>query len=128
MRYETVKVKRDSNTTNHLSVGSWELPILDYLYDEGNVIRTGEFVDLAGRDYPDPAQELERLKKVYGADPETKELHAVAVFGVGRTGVKAIAAAIDEAREAEAAAAKPKARKRRAAVERRPGYGDALLA
>lgn len=127
MRYETVKVKRDSNTTNHLSVAPWELAILDYLYDEGNVIRTSQFVE-ADREYPEPAQELERLKKVYGSDPETKELHAVAVFGVGRTGVKAMAAAIDEARDAEHAAAKPKARKRRAAAERRPSYGDALLA
>lgn len=124
MRHETVKVKRDGNTMNHLSVAPWEVPILDYLYDEGNVTRTGQFINLPDREYPDPAEEIARLSKVYGSDPETKEVHAVAVYGTARVGVKALAAAIDEARTEEAAAKK---RKRKVGAKR-PSYGDALLA
>jgi hypothetical protein len=126
MRHETVKVKRDGNTMNHISVAPWEVPILDYLYDEGNVTRVGTFVDLPDREYPDPAQEMERLSKVYGSDPETKEVHAVAVYGSARAGVKALKVAIDEARAEEAAASRK--RVKRKAVGRRPSYGDALLA
>lgn len=125
MRHETVRVKRDELTVHHLSVAPWEIGILEHLYDEGNVTRTGKFVDLPDREYPDPKEEVTRLAKVYGADSETKETHVSIVYGATRAGIKALGVAIDAAREDEHEA-KPK-RKRRS-IAQRPSYGDALLA
>jgi hypothetical protein len=100
MRHEKVTVKRDNNTVHLKTIAPWEIPILEYLFDEGNITRTGEFV-LADQDYPEPADEMLRLTKAYGVDTKTDIPFAVTVFGAARTGVRALAKAIDAAREEE---------------------------
>jgi hypothetical protein len=101
MRHEKVIIKRDTNTVHNKTIAPWEIPILEYLFDEGNVIRTGEYVQ-ADVDYPPAAEEMTRLMKAYGADSKTDIPHAVTVFGAARVGVRALAKAIDAARAEDA--------------------------
>jgi hypothetical protein len=101
MRHEVVKVKRDNNTVHSLTVAPWEVPVLEYLFGEGNVEPQGQFVDAPGRDYPDARDEMGRLQKAYGADVKTDVPHVVSVYGTARVGVKALAKAIDAARGEE---------------------------
>jgi len=110
MRHERVKVTRDTLTVHSLTVAPWEIPILEYTFDDGNVVRTGEYVEIE-RDYPDPGQEFQRLQKAYGQDMKTETPYAVIVFGAARQGVKALAALIDAERDAEGST-KPKKRRR----------------
>lgn len=112
LRHERIKVKRDNNTVHNLTVAPWEIPIIEFLFDEGNVEKTGEFVALNDRDYPDPGQEFVRLQKAYGADVKTNVPHAVTIYGAQRAGVRAVAKAIDAAREDDEEAAKRKGKKR----------------
>jgi hypothetical protein len=128
MRYERVKVKRDTNTVHNHAVAPWEIPVLEYIFEDGNVEPTGEHVD-SGRDYPEATTELDRLVRAYGSDPQTGVPYANSVFGNARAGVRSLAKLIEDAKSEDEAAAKEKAptpaparRSRRAAVE-----ADSLL-
>jgi hypothetical protein len=101
MRHEKVIVKRDNNTVHHKTLASWEIPIVEYLFDEGNVVHTGKFV-LADQDYPPASEEMVRLTKAYGMDTKTGIPHVVTVYGAARAGVRALAKAIEAAQEEEA--------------------------
>jgi hypothetical protein len=109
MRYERVKVKRDTNTVHNRSVAPWETPILEFLFDEGNVERTGEFEEVVGRDYPSPAKELARLVSVYGEDPKNGVPYANMVYGNAKAGERSLAKLIAEAKSEDEAAAEEKA-------------------
>jgi hypothetical protein len=89
--------------------------MLQFLFDEGNVTRTGEFIAV-NREYPDPAMEFARLQKAYGSNVKTDVPHAVSVYGVQHTGVRELRKAIEAARKDEAEAMPKPARRRRAAV------------
>lgn len=100
MRHERVIIKRDNQTVHNKTMAPWEIPLVEYLFDEGNITHTGEFVQ-ADQDYPTPAEEMYRLTKTYGADVKTNIPHVVTVYGAARAGVRALAKAIDAAREEE---------------------------
>jgi hypothetical protein len=134
MRHEIVKVTRDGNTVHNRAVPPWEIPVLEFLFDPGNVEPTDEFVKVEGTpahpaEYPDATAELARLTKAYGADPKSGIAHANSVFGNGRRGVTELRKLIDAAQAAEAAAGKaapkPAKRARREAYE--PAVNDSLL-
>ena len=74
MRYEKVKVTRDTNTVHNREVPPWEVPILEYLFEEG---RAGARVPTEQRDAP------EWLELVGVGVP------AVQVFSLGEFGVAA---------------------------------------
>jgi hypothetical protein len=107
MRYERVKVTRDTNTVHSREVPPWEIPMLEYLFgDEGNVVRTGEFVTptpgkLINLDYPEAKTELKRLIDAYKGDPKSGIPYAISVYGNGRQGERALQKLIDDAREAD---------------------------
>lgn len=105
MRYERVKVTRDQNTVHNRAVAPWEIPILEWLFEDGNVVRLGEFEEVAG-EYPEPSKELDRLVKCYGADPQSGVAHAYAVYGNAKAGVRTLTKMIDEAIGSDEAAAK----------------------
>jgi hypothetical protein len=107
MRYVRVKVKRDTNTVHNSLVSPWEVPVLEYIFEDGNVEELEEHEENA-REYPDAPAEFGRLVKAYGADPKTGIPYVVSTYGDGRTGVKALAAAIDEAKKADPSAGNPK--------------------
>jgi hypothetical protein len=109
MRYERVKVKRDTNTVHNRAVAPWEIPMLEWVFDEGNVERLGVFEEVAG-DYPEASQELDRLVTVYGADSKSGVPHANSVYGNARAGVRSLQKLIEDAKaedDAVAAEVKP---------------------
>lgn len=114
MRYERVKVKRDTNTVHNRAVAPWEIPVLEWLFDEGNIERLGVFEEAQG-DYPEAAHELDRLVRCYGSDPKSGVPYANSVYGNAHAGVRTLRKMIEDAKaEAEAAAPGP-VRKRRTA-------------
>lgn len=111
MRYERVKVSRDTNTVHNLAVAPWEVPILEFIFEEGNVVRTGVYEEVSRgprhpEGYPDAAKELQRLVECYGHDPKSGVPYANSTYGNARAGVRSMQKLIDEAKaEDEAVAA-----------------------
>lgn len=109
MRHERVIVKRDERTTHNKTMCPWEIPIIEYMFGDGNVTRTDQFVEVPGAEYPDAVSEMDRLTRVYGSDPETKVPNAATVYGTARKGIRELAKAIEAAQEdEEGAKQKPK--------------------
>jgi len=97
MRYERVKVKRDTNTVHNRAVPIWEIPMLEWVFDEGNIERLGVHEEVA-REYPDAVNELQRLVEVYGSDPKSGVPHANSVYGNARAGIRTLQKMIDDAK------------------------------
>jgi hypothetical protein len=97
MRYEKITIKRDTQTTHNKSVPPWEVPVIEFIFDGGNVTRLGGF-DTVDREYPDPRAEYERLNTVYGSDPETKTPIVAEVFGQAGAGIRELKKLIDAAK------------------------------
>jgi hypothetical protein len=138
MRYERVMIKRDTQTTHNRAVPPWEIPILEMIFGEGNVEQTGVFEEVfdtqgdekVPRDYPEAAEEYDRLVSRYKKDPETKIEIVAEVYGQSRKGIKALAEAIEEAQKSEedAVFAMKTRRQRRQANNMRRFEADPLLA
>jgi hypothetical protein len=118
MRFLRVKIRRDTQTVNNSLIAPWEIPVLEYLFEQGNVEKLDS--EEVSREYPDAGAEWARLVQVYGSDSKTGIPHIVSVYGEGSRGLKALREAIDE----EKAAAKKPA----AAKSKRKTADDALLA
>ena len=123
MKYERVKVKRDLNTVHNHTVAPWEVPILEYIFEDGNVERLEEFVE-SGRDYPDAQSEFLRLTKAYGSDPQSGVPYVASVFGNAGAGVRSLKKAIDDARIQDEAAKVPAPAQKRG---RKAHAADSLL-
>ena len=124
MKFKRYKIIRDTNTVYNRPVAPWELPVLELVFDEGNVQETDQ-VDPTEQTAPDPAVEFDRLTRAYGEDPQTHVPYASIVYGSGNRAVANLKRAIKEAFEEsddEAAAPAPKARKRKTTE-----VADALL-
>jgi hypothetical protein len=111
MRYERVKVTRDTNTVHSREVAPWEIPMLEHLFgDDGNVVRTGEFVvptegKLINKGaYPDGKTELNRLIDAYKSDPKSGIPYAISVYGNAAAGARALQKLIDDAKSEDEAA------------------------
>jgi hypothetical protein len=111
MRYERVTVKRDSQTTYNKGVFPWEIPILEFTFEEGNVQRLHEF-EVTDMAYPEAREEFFRLEKAYGSDPDSGIPYVASVYGQAQAGVSTLRKLIAEAQAAEEAA-KPKRRRRK---------------
>lgn len=126
VRYERVKITKDTNTIYNRAVPSWEIPILEFIFGEGNVVPLGVYEE-APYDYPDPAQEHQRLKGKYGVDKETGTDFVAVVYGNSRIGEREVGKAIDAAKRDAVRARALEARAKRAqAVEME--MADPLLA
>lgn len=97
MRYERVKVKRDTNTVHNRAVPPWEIPVLEFLFEEGNVEPQGEFEEVAG-EYPEANVEFNRLTQCFGSDPQSGTPYVAAVYGNAGTGIRALRKAIADAK------------------------------
>lgn len=118
MRYERVKVTRDTNTVHNIAVALWEIPVLEFLFEDVERLDQFETVD---REYPEPAKELDRLVRAYGSDPKSGIPHANSVFGNARAGIRSLTKMIEDAKAEDAAATQeaapaPKRRGRKAAA------------
>jgi hypothetical protein len=107
MLYERVKITRDPHTVYNRSVLPWEIAILEFTFEEGNVQRLGTQERTADA-YPDPATEFQRLTVAYGSDPQSGTPYVASVYGQASQGVNALRRAIAEVK-AEDEATKPKA-------------------
>ena len=101
MRYERVKIKRDDWTTYNRPVLPWEIAILEFTFGEGNVERTGIFVD-NNTEYPDAKDEFHRLIGTYGSDPESGIPYVSSVYGQASAGVNHLRRVMAEAFEESA--------------------------
>ena len=111
MQYVKVLIKRDTNTTYNTSVPAWEVPVLEFIFEDGNIQLTAEVEDVPARDYPDAAFEFDRLTRAYGADPQSGVAYVASVYGQASAGVRALAKAIAEAKADEADASEAPASK-----------------
>ncbi len=105
MRYERLKITRDTNTVYNRAVPQWEIPILEFVFGEGNVVQLDVF-EQAPIDYPEPRHEFERLSKKYGVDKDTGTDFVASVYGNSRIGVRELGKAIDAAKVEDAKAAR----------------------
>jgi hypothetical protein len=102
MRYEIVQVTRDLHTKYSRAFPAWEIAVLEHLFEDGNVIRTGEYETIRDdRGYPDARVEFGRLAKVYGKNPENGIEYVAEVFGQSRAGLNLLEQQIEEARQAD---------------------------
>jgi hypothetical protein len=103
-------IKRDTQTTHNRAVPPWEVPVLEYLFEDGNVTVTEVYDEVADGEYPDPGQEFHRLTQRYGQDLDSKLPYVALVYGNASVGVRALNKAILEAKaedEAAESVAKP---------------------
>jgi hypothetical protein len=107
------------------SVLPWEIPVLEFTFEAGNVAVLDEY-ETNDLPYPEPQTEFQRLESAYGADPQSGRSYVSSVFGEASIGVNQLRRAIVEAREAEEAS-KPKASKKRR-VSRKELEADPLMA
>ena len=125
MRYERVKITRDNHTVYNRAVFPWEVPILEFTFGEGNVVRQEGAFESNDLPYPEPAREFERLQLAYGSDPQSGVPYAASVYGQASAGVNHLRRAMEEAKASERAAfAKPA---RKPARSRRVDANDPLL-
>lgn len=130
MRYVRVKVKRDTLTTYSRSLPEWEIPVLEYIFEAGNIEREEVFEQVAAG-YPDAGLEFDRLVRAYGSDPENGIPHVASVYGNGGIGIRALKREIDAASAADAAAtkaAKAQPKRRKPVAEVKDFELDPLLA
>lgn len=98
MRYVAVKVTRDTNTVYNRLVPEWEVPVLEFIFEEGNVTREERFARNADP-YPEVNAEFDRLVRAYGADVQTGVPYVASVYGQAARGVKMLERAIVEAED-----------------------------
>lgn len=122
MQYVRVKVRRSEYVTHNTLVRPWEVPILELLFEQGNVVKEG--VEYNDDPYPEAAEELARLRAAYGINEDTGIPEAMTVYGDGPRGVKALAEVIEDVKKVEAAERRPAAASRKRASR----SADSLLA
>lgn len=105
MRYERVKIKRDLQTMHNRETAPWEVPVLEFIFEDGNVERLNEFLEVK-RPYPTAASEFDRLTRAYGSDPQSGVPYVASVYGNASAGVRALQRAIDDAKAEDEADAK----------------------
>lgn len=104
MRYVKLKITRDINAVYNIAVVPWEQPVLEVVFDPGNVQATGEMrvVKKTPEDaYPNEGREFDRLTRKFGADPESGTPYVAIAYGNARAGLQALQAAIAAARVAD---------------------------
>lgn len=114
MRYVRVTVKRDTQTTYVRDVPEWEVPMLEFIFEPGNVVRDGsKFVAVEG-EYPEAADEYGRLAGAYGADRKSGVPFVASVYGEGPRGIRELKRSIEAAKADELNAAKTPTARRKA--------------
>lgn len=101
--------KGDGNTKQSRGFPAWEIPILEHLFGEGNVTKTGESEKVMAMDdsskdrpYPNARDEYIRLENNYGSSVKDDTPYVAAVYGTAPIGLRELQKAIDGAKEAEA--------------------------
>lgn len=97
LKYAQVRVARDPTAAVIVRhVAEWELPVLEEVFGEGNVVKIGEKLHQA--DAPDAGQEYARLEGAYKKPPgDTAVPYVETVYGSGTRGKRQLEKAIAEA-------------------------------
>lgn len=119
MLHQRVKVTRDTNTVHNKTVAPWEIPVLEFLFEDGNVVRLDEFVEV-DEPYPDAPSEFTRLTLLYDKDRKSGVPFVASVYGDGPRGVKALSERIAEAQKDEKRRLKAKSKISKAVTGERP--------
>lgn len=106
MRYQRVKITRDPHTVYNRSVLPWEIAILEFTFEQGN-IQPQEVFETNDTPYPRADIEFQRLEKAYGADPQSGVPYVASVYGQASAGVNHLKRVIAEAKAEAEALAKP---------------------
>lgn len=100
MHFRQVQIIRDETATLVARVGDWEVPLLEAKHGEERII-VGELKAAPNRAWPDDARsEFQRLTAAYGiaGSGDNAQSFCERVYGSGSTGVKNLAAAIEQAK------------------------------
>jgi len=129
MLYQKVKIVRDIHTVYNRAIPAWEIPVLEIIFDQGNVQPTG-VLEMVDREYPEPGVEFDRLMRRYGSDQKSGTAFVAIVYGSAGAGINALKFAIEEAKAEEdamkAAGTAPKVHY--APVSRQVAESDSLMA
>ncbi len=101
MQYVKVTILRDESASIPAHIGAWELPVLEALYGEEK-LEVGEKVTFESRPWPEDVKgEFARLGQLYGVtgSGDNAQTWVERVYGTGSAGIKALGAAIAEARK-----------------------------
>lgn len=130
MLYERVKITRDPHTVYNRDALPWEIPILEFIFGDGNVIRQPGAAIRSDRPYPEEAGvEFQRLADAFGADPQSGVPYAASVYGQASAGVNHVRRAIAEAKaEDEATKPKPVTKAKRKRAVKASTAADPLMA
>ena len=96
MIYEKVKIVRDSNTAYNRAMPAWEIPVVNFIFDAGNVQPTG-VLDRVDRPHPSAEVEYDRLQRRYGEDTKSGVPYVTSIYGPGERGIANLQDAIDAA-------------------------------
>lgn len=113
MRFLKLQVVKSALSQPIVEVVPWELPILQLIHGEGQVIQVGE-VEVA-REYPDPASEFNRLNARYGSISEGGEPKSVVVLVYGHNPER-LSQVIEQEKQLAAAAKGGKSKSKAGAV------------
>lgn len=128
MRYTRVKVTRDQHTVYNKAVLPWEIPILEFMFEEGNVrVQDGEF-ETNDLPYPDAHSEFQRLQLAYGSDPQSGTPYVSTVYGQATAGVNHLRRVIVEAKQGADAVAAGARRASKRRISREEVSADPLMA
>ena len=102
MRHHHVTIKRDTQTSQTKGVPAWEVPVLEFIFEDGNVERLETSELVPDQTYPEAAAEFNRLERAYGVDSQSGVPHVASVYGQAGIGIRALRKAIDEAKAEDA--------------------------
>lgn len=96
MKMQVVQVRMSELHTQQLTVGAWEVPVLQAVHGSEDVHIIGSVSQ--DREPPEAAEEYQRLERRYGIDREQGGVSYVAqVYGQHGVGVERLQDAIDRA-------------------------------
>lgn len=129
MRHYELSIKRDTQTTFVVSVPEWEIPLYEFIFEQGNVERL-EKIEKLDREYPSAEYEFDRLARAFGKDAQTGETYVSKVYGNAGVGMRALKALMLSEKAAEDSEPVHVEKRVRVARERKaaPSASDPLLA
>jgi hypothetical protein len=104
VRNVMVTIVRDTMTTIPKIVRPWEVPMLEEIHGQEQVLVNGA-VEKEIDELPDAQEEFDRLVQTYGTNGDTKNPYVQIVYGNGRAGVKALEEAIEASANGDVEAA-----------------------
>lgn len=91
---KSILIVRDPMTKTPKVVKPWEVPAFRSKFGDESVVITDNDVEVEVDELPNPEDEFSRLRQLFGVEDETKQSHIDIVYGRGKAGINALAAAM----------------------------------